>query len=327
MPTLCYIMFLSCLLELNHQDVVFFVFFFNNVLCSLSFFSSLEEDPLYIAYADMMAKVLHFLHCFDSVAFCSAKSCRRVIVFSLSELRWRWRRGRWGRKGENLRGASGFSGTLFCISLCFLFLYIEKCFTPSNRKRKWRSKRCCTSKPDYMTEELQRWCFRWSVPAKVGILSTRQMFQNCQPQYDAVTVWWTVVIRSTWCYGDFHPKTGHLHPQRGEHSSPAGKRQSSGMHVARRQTPSAHFLLRLCLDAENAGLPEGKTRCWIFQKFVRTHDVVQVTKPKPDVTNQTRTIRFLFCWWRFLVIQVYIHLMYPGLSKFRYTCWCCSTVC
>lgn len=44
-------------------------------------------------------------------------------------------------------------------------------------------------------------------------------------------------------------------------------------------TPPAHFLLRLCVDAENAGLPEGKTRCWLFQKFVRTHDVVQVKNP------------------------------------------------
>lgn len=45
---------------------MFFCFFFQekqniflNILCYI-FFSSLEEDPLYIAYADMMAKVLIF---------------------------------------------------------------------------------------------------------------------------------------------------------------------------------------------------------------------------------------------------------------------------
>lgn len=38
----------------------------------------------------------------------------------------------------------------------------------SCRKRKWRSKRCCISKPGFMTEGLQRWCSRWSVPAKAG---------------------------------------------------------------------------------------------------------------------------------------------------------------
>ena len=38
---------------------------------------------------------------------------------------------------------------------------------------------------------------------------------------------WLVVIRSTWCYSDFHPQTGHLHPQWGKHTGPAGTYQSA----------------------------------------------------------------------------------------------------
>lgn len=118
-----------------------YLFLFNNEiwLCATqglttrylsSFFvSSLEEDPLYIAYAEMMAKVLHSLHCFESVVCRSAKSCRSVILFSLSELCWRWRRGRWGRKGENIWGAIDFSGQLFCISLRFLIVLRNVAYT------------------------------------------------------------------------------------------------------------------------------------------------------------------------------------------------------
>lgn len=73
--------------------------------CFSSFFvSSLEEDPLYIAYADMMAKVLHSLNYFYFSLCSSAKSRRFDIRHSLSELCWRWRRGRRGRKRENVWG-------------------------------------------------------------------------------------------------------------------------------------------------------------------------------------------------------------------------------
>lgn len=50
--------------------------------------SSIEEDPLYIAYADMMAKVLHShsQNCFPLSAYRTAKSCRFDILLSLSEL-------------------------------------------------------------------------------------------------------------------------------------------------------------------------------------------------------------------------------------------------
>lgn len=41
-------------------------------------------------------------------------------------------------------------------------------------------------------------------------------------------------------------------------------------------TAPAHHLLCFYLHAENAGLPEGKKRCWLFQKFVWTDDVLQV---------------------------------------------------
>lgn len=36
------------------------------------------------------------------------------------------------------------------------------------RKRRWRSKGSCTSSRDSTTAALQRWCCKWSVPAKVA---------------------------------------------------------------------------------------------------------------------------------------------------------------
>lgn len=47
--------------------------------------SSLEEDPLYIAYADMMAKVLSFLHYFWCLIYSKILPVF-FIIFSLSEL-------------------------------------------------------------------------------------------------------------------------------------------------------------------------------------------------------------------------------------------------
>ena len=49
--------------------------------------SSIEEDPLYIAYADMMAKVLHShsQNCFHLRAYCTAKYVFDTLL-CLSEL-------------------------------------------------------------------------------------------------------------------------------------------------------------------------------------------------------------------------------------------------
>lgn len=54
-------------------------------ICFL-FLSSLEEDPLYIAYADMMAKVLSFLHYLWCLIYSKILTAF-IIIFSLSELR------------------------------------------------------------------------------------------------------------------------------------------------------------------------------------------------------------------------------------------------
>lgn len=35
------------------------------------------------------------------------------------------------------------------------------------RRRRWRSRRLCTNRPDSMTEEQQRWSYRWSALVKV----------------------------------------------------------------------------------------------------------------------------------------------------------------
>lgn len=51
---------------------------------SLSFFSSLEEDPLYIAYADMMAKVTHSPPWLDRLLMCETLQvpvfCFRAVL-------------------------------------------------------------------------------------------------------------------------------------------------------------------------------------------------------------------------------------------------------
>jgi len=74
----------------------------------LWFCSFLEEDPLFIAYADMMAKVSVGLnpinpskfncYCFKELIFNQSK-------FSFTELCWEWgRRRRRGRKRKNFWG-------------------------------------------------------------------------------------------------------------------------------------------------------------------------------------------------------------------------------
>lgn len=40
-------------------------------------------------------------------------------------------------------------------------------FVISHRKKKWRSRRFCTSRLDFMPVGLLKWCYRWSVPVKV----------------------------------------------------------------------------------------------------------------------------------------------------------------
>lgn len=39
------------------------------------------------------------------------------------------------------------------------------------RKKKWRNKGSCTNSPDFIIVALQRWSCKWSVPAKVVLLS------------------------------------------------------------------------------------------------------------------------------------------------------------
>lgn len=62
--------------------------FLSNTCLKLShlslFFSSLEEDPLYIAYADMMAKVTHSPPWVDRLLMCEALQvpvfCFRAVL-------------------------------------------------------------------------------------------------------------------------------------------------------------------------------------------------------------------------------------------------------
>lgn len=94
-------------------------------------------------------------------------------------------------------------------------------------------------------------------------------------------------LRSAWSYGDLYPQAGHLHSQRGEHTGSAGTLQCSCIVEFVYLSLSSHYLLNFWLDAENAGLPEGKKGCWIFQEFIRTDDVVQVMDTCALPTNDS----------------------------------------
>lgn len=49
-----------------------------------------------------------------------------------------------------------------------------------------------------------------------------------------------------------------------------------------------HLRVRCVCLLENAGLPERQKRCWVFQKFIRTHAVLQVCKIyEPALLNLT----------------------------------------
>lgn len=92
-----------------------------------------------------------------------------LIICSLVELRWGRRRSGGGRKRENIRGET-LKLQPCCRSRCFFSLPSSALLSVSaRRKRKWRSRRCCISKPGCTTAALQRWFSRWSAPAKVGL--------------------------------------------------------------------------------------------------------------------------------------------------------------
>lgn len=128
----------------------------------------------------------------------------------------------------------------------------------SYRKRRWRSKRCCISRPGCMTGGLQRWCFKWSVPAKVG--------EQKEKKLSAITVFrwkvhlWRVSLRSTRCYCNRHPQTGHLHSQRREHPGPAGTERASRPEL--RKLASSALLL--------TGLLFWCRKCWTISRKKET---------------------------------------------------------
>lgn len=127
-----------------------------------------------------MAKVLHSLNCFYWSACCSADFTLCRLFQSCDE----------GEEDDEEAKDKTFEVLLIsqeCISLCFWITLRSgaHCNIVSHRKRKWRSKRCCTSRPDYMIEELQRWCFRWSVLAKVG----RDIYIRITATFNIATIW------------------------------------------------------------------------------------------------------------------------------------------
>lgn len=57
----------------------------------------------------------------------------------------------------------------FNVAALFLLLHFHGFIVLVNSRRKsWRSKSCCSSRPGFISVELQRWSCRSSVPAEVG---------------------------------------------------------------------------------------------------------------------------------------------------------------
>lgn len=184
-----------------------------------------------------------------------------------------------------------------CRSLCLLallssaFLSLSAC-----RKRKWRSRRCCISKPGFTTEVLQRWFSRWSAPAKVGLAQVSALYSILMRR----TVMGELQsFRTTGRHGDRHPSARHLHPERRQHPGAAGKQAPALYRIGleARQSGDAHLNVHLvlALGAENAGLPEGEKRRGLLQESVWTDDVLQVVEHESLQQKRTWIFFFLSC--------------------------------
>lgn len=119
----------------------------------------------------MMAKVFYPINCFllKSLQLSKIQQVWHCFPFqSCAE----------GEEEEDEEGKEKtFEVQLVSQKYCSSFLaVVSTCIIVSCRRRRWRSKRCCISKPGFTTEGLQRWCSRWSVPAKAGRLACPSAF-------------------------------------------------------------------------------------------------------------------------------------------------------
>ncbi len=137
-----------------------------------------------------------------------------------------------------------------CKCQCFCHL--------SHRKKKWRSRRFCTSRPDFTPVELLRWCCRWSVPVKVHVSLSALLLSlksSCIGFPKAAFVWLQADLVLWW----LAPLNWHFYPKWRQCSCPAGKELdwADGSFVSQRIL-SSEIVLMLYNSLENAGLFEGK---------------------------------------------------------------------
>lgn len=210
--------------------------------------------------------------------------------FFLSELCWRWRRGR--RKRENIWG----NITLWANTLVFFRLnHIEKCCIY------W----CPIGKGNGETKD----AVSASPTARSGSSRDGAADDQCQQRWEnkhGSSVFWPAVASFAYCIlwcvvsgrlgatVTFTLKLGISVLNGGN----ILVQQVCSLIFAEEWITSTSPLIILYSDAENAGLSKGETRCWIFQKLVWTDDVVQVNQPWSFMLNRcffvSTPISFIF---------------------------------
>lgn len=232
--------------------------------------SSLEEDPLYIAYADMMAKVTRPPPQFDPLlSRNSAGSCLPFQSCAEGE-----------EEEEGKEKTFEVRKLLLCIS-GFFFFFFKSLTVPSLMQEKEMEKQKMLYQQARLHDRGAAEMVLQMISASKGgqlhaappVLSSRAPFLSsvCLP---------TVIARSSRRHGDRHPQVRHFYPERGEHPGPAGTSPPRAARVGLHSSCllSTQFGFFFFFAAENAGLPEGKTRRGLFQKSVWSDDVLQVVK-------------------------------------------------
>lgn len=145
------------------------------------------------------------------------------------------------------------------------------------RRRRWRSRRLCTNRPDSMTEEQQRWSYRWSALVKVHTHTHTHMDSKrssslsvCLIVFQVIWVRWS---RSRWSSASPFSTAETSQSSRcvtgdfGHHEHI----YSGTVSLTVTWVIYNHFY-----GTENVGLFEGEARCGFLQESVRTDAVVQV---------------------------------------------------
>lgn len=174
--------------------------------------SSLEEDPLYIAYADMMAKVTRPPPQRDRPLL---SGILQVPVFPFRAVPKVKKRRKGRRKHSRCENC--------CCAFQAFFVFLKSLTVPSLTQEKEMEKQKMLYQQARLHDRGAAEMVLQMISASKGgqrhaappVLSLRAPFLNsvCLP---------TVVARSSRRHGDRHPQVRHFHPERGEHPGPAG---------------------------------------------------------------------------------------------------------